>query len=96
MDAFTLTRRCDGLVYHFARDPQMPGQFLRRDRPDLAITWEPAYGWVMRDPVSRALVGRLWDVPVADQRDATSAMGMWVTAKHDKSYIYDAAHGATE
>ncbi|WP_189369067.1 hypothetical protein [Tateyamaria omphalii] len=45
MDRFKLTRRVDVLVYHFARDPMSVRRFLRRDRPDLAITREAAYGW---------------------------------------------------
>lgn len=94
MDRFKLTRRVDGLVYHFARDPMFVRRFLRRDRPDLAITWEAEYGWVMRDPVSGALVGRAWEVALADQSDVPP-MGMWVTAKLNKSYIYDATREAT-
>ena len=88
MASFTLIRRIDGLIYQFRPDANTPRRFMRADRPALAITWGNALGWVMRDPVSGALTGRVWDVVPADQGDLPPA-GCWVTAKADKSYVYD-------
>ncbi|GGX50726.1 hypothetical protein GCM10007385_19030 [Tateyamaria omphalii] len=51
---------------------------------------------VMRDPVSGALVGRAWEVALADQSNVPPPIGMWFTAKLNKSYIYDATREATE
>lgn len=92
MTAFHLIRRCDGLIYCFV--PGATARVFRRvDRPDLTIIWEDTMGWIMRDPASGALVGRVWDMDVAVQPDVPPAT-QWVTAKGDKSYIYDLHHGA--
>lgn len=91
MPAFKLIRRSDGLTYQFNPDGTQPCRYVRADRRDLAITWEDALGWVMRDPVNGALTGRAWDVLPVDQGDAPPAC-CWVTAKGRKSYVYDLHH----
>ena len=88
MDSFHLIRRCDGLITRFDRDPGAPRIYRRADRRDLTITWDDTLGWIMRDPASGALVGRVWDIPPALQTDAPPAT-QWVTAKGNKSYVYD-------
>lgn len=93
MAEFHLIRRMDGLIYRFAADPNAARVYRRADRPDLAITWEDVLGWVMRDPLTGALTGRVWDIDAADQ-PAEPPATVWVTAKGDKSYIYDLRRGA--
>ncbi|MBV7408974.1 MULTISPECIES: hypothetical protein [Roseobacteraceae] len=95
MDSFTLTRRSDGLVYRFARDPRAVRCYRRADRPDLTVVWEARLGWIMRDPQTGALVGRTWEMPVAEQ-GMCPPEGPWVTAKGRKSYIYDLSHADTD
>ena len=95
MADFHLIRRSDGLIYRFAAHPDQSRTYLRADRADLAITWEDALGWVMRDPTTGALTGRVWDIEVTDQ-PARPPAAVWVTAKGDKSYVYDLRYDAAE
>ncbi|WP_299623170.1 hypothetical protein [uncultured Tateyamaria sp.] len=95
MTSFHLIRRMDGLVYCFDADPVHPGLYRRADRSDLTIAWEEACGWVMRDPVSGALTGRVWDIAPTDQ-PRPPPPAMWVTAKGPKSYVYDLRPGAPQ
>ncbi|WP_083957633.1 hypothetical protein [Tateyamaria omphalii] len=92
MEMFTLTRRSDGLVYRFARDPGAVRCYRRADRPDLTLGWDAALGWIMRDPGSGALVGRTWALSVSEQ-GRRPPEGPWVTAKDAKSHIYDLSYG---
>ncbi|WP_147103434.1 hypothetical protein [Tateyamaria sp. syn59] len=75
MDSFRLTRRSDGLVYRFARDAQVARCYRRADRSDLTLVWDEVLGWIMRDPQSVALVGRTWEVRVAEQGARPPARG---------------------
>ena len=93
MACFTLIRRADGTRYRFFRSAQSPHRFWREDRPDLAITWESAKGWVMRDPTSLDVTGQAWE-PACSGPDRLPPEGRWVTAQGIKSYIYDLTYPA--
>lgn len=88
MARLTLTRRSDGLIYHFTQVGTHLGRpsFARDDAAHLRIAWHSSWGWSAHDPATGALTGLLWGQPPDSQIEP---QGMWVSQKGDKSYTYD-------
>ena len=91
-DRFELRRHLDGLVYRFDRRHRQDGTvgYVRSDA-DLWIVRDPELGWVAvdestEDP-SHRITGRPWNVPAGVQGEAPPE-GIWVSRKHDESYVY--------
>ena len=87
MDRFELCRQSDGSRYIFERTG--PGRFARADNPAMTIDWEGPWGWVARQPGNGVVAGRPWDILPVHQSSARPPMGVWISRKGGKSYVYD-------
>lgn len=93
MAQFTLNRP-DGLTYRFVPKPGAGANlgrvdcYMREDRPELTIGWEPGWGWCARDPETGLLAGISADLPPALQ-GCRPPVGRWLSAKGDRSYVYE-------
>lgn len=82
-------RRVDGVTYEFLVDGEAYG-FPSYKRVDLDIwcQWLPDFGWVVCNE-AKVVSSR----PFGDAgRGDLPPEGMWVSAKGDRSYVYDLAH----
>ena len=89
LSSFTLSRS-DGTQYRFVphNSGGAQGTYMRTDRPDLTIGWDPAWGWCARDGQTGRLAGVSFDLPAALQ-GPQPPVGRWVSAKGCKSYLYE-------
>lgn len=86
MDRFELRRHSDGMTYVF--DRAGPHSFIRQDDPAMTINWEGPWGWVARLPGNGVMAGRPWEILPQHQREAAPPIGVWISRKDDKSYVY--------
>jgi hypothetical protein len=87
---FELHRASDDLVYQFDRITSTSGEtaYRRRDA-DLCITYRPTLGWVAYDEETQSLTGRCWDILPEAQDTDHPPVGIWVSRKGAKSYVYE-------
>jgi hypothetical protein len=87
--ALEMRRLSDGAVYRFL--PAAPGdggspRYRRADK-DIWIQRDARFGWIVWDATAQALMGRPWEVALADQ-GAEPPEGVWVSRKDDHSFVY--------
>jgi len=83
-----MRRLSDGAVYRFVAAPTAEGALrYRREDKDVWILRDPAFGWIVWDAENRALMGRPWDVAVAEQGDVPPACE-WVSKRGANSFVY--------
>jgi hypothetical protein len=83
-----MRRLSDGAVYRFLPEPPVEGlpRYKRADK-DIWIKRDPDFGWIVWDAADNALMGRPWDVPLADQGPLPPECD-WVSRKGANSYVY--------
>ena len=89
---FQLRRCSDDLVYRFVRVQRQDGSiaYLRTDNNKLSIEYDPHCGWIARDPDTKEVTGRPWNVFLVEEQDPDHPpQGEWVSKKRDKSYVYE-------
>lgn len=83
-----MRRLGDGAVYRFKPARASDGALrYRREDKDVWIMRDPAFGWIVWDSECAALMGRPWDVALADQGDLPPECE-WVSKKGANSYVY--------
>jgi hypothetical protein len=86
-ETIEMRRLSDGVVYRFMAQPAEGAPRYRRVDKDIWILRDPAFGWIVWDGENSALMGRPWDVALADQTDRPPACE-WVSKRGAKSYVY--------
>lgn len=84
-----MRRLSDGAVYRFLPTPAAEDgapRYRRADK-DIWILREPAFGWIVWDAGENALMGRPWEIALADQ-GAAPPEGVWVSRKGANSFVY--------
>lgn len=83
-----MRRLSDGAVYRFHAAAAAEGfpQWRRADK-DIWIRRDPAFGWIVWDAEENALMGRPWEISVADQ-GALPPECDWVSRKGSNSFVY--------
>lgn len=82
-------RLSDGAVYRFHPQPAEAdgsARYKRADR-DIWILLDADFGWIVWDAEEKALMGRPWEIALADQ-GATPPEGVWVSRKGANSFVY--------
>jgi hypothetical protein len=87
--AIEMRRMSDGAVYRFypasTAEDGLP-RYRRADK-DIWILRDAAFGWIVWDAQDNSLMGRPWDIAVADQ-NATPPEGDWVSRKGANAFVY--------
>lgn len=87
-----MRRLSDGAVYRFlpavAAEDGAP-RYKRADK-DIWILRQSDFGWVVWDGEEKALMGRPWEIALADQGE-TPPEGVWVSRKGANSFVYQLA-----
>lgn len=80
-------REQDGLTYSFAPAGLVGDRpAWRRTDLDLVLQWHWTVGWHVADQAN-TILSRPWDV-AKEQQDALPPLGVWVSRKGAKSYVY--------
>lgn len=87
----TCRRLLDNLSYQFLPVSDASLTWKRKDSDSdsaVLLIKDAKHGWIVTDPLGTLVLGRPWDVEKEDQGDSPP-MGIWVSRKGEKSYVYE-------
>jgi len=88
MSKLQFRRRLNSLTYSYLPcEPRNERPAWKREDLDLWLAWSPSHGWAGLDS-NNQILSIPWGLALAEQGDEPP-LGVWVSRKADKSYVYD-------